>query len=230
MGVRFITMTKKLWRPTSGLVFMMLCLVASVGLNVYLLLINPKSIETPGVQVVGVIDGDTLVVESKAKVRLRFVDAPELAYCGGQEAKQELEKLVLGKTIVISEQIPDQFGRAMALVYVGNTLINEEMLKSGWVRYHHDTSALTDRMKAAFASVKDKKLGIFRTCQSKDSPDDPKCTIKGNIDDNSGKKTYYVDSCAQYKFTVVEKDQGESWFCTEKEAVKAGYVKAETCK
>ena len=29
---------------------------------------------------------------------------------------------------------------------------------------------------------------------------------------------------------IVEEDIGESWFCTEAEARKAGYVKSKTCK
>ena len=60
-----------------------------------------------GVKVEGVIDGDTLVLEGNAKIRLRSADAPELEFCGGQEAKAELEKLVSGKTVQIKEKIMD---------------------------------------------------------------------------------------------------------------------------
>jgi hypothetical protein len=28
---------------------------------------------------------------------------------------------------------------------------------------------------------------------------------------------------------IVEKDLGEDWFCTEKEAIKAGFTKASNC-
>jgi hypothetical protein len=59
----------------------------------------------------------------------------------------------------------------------------------------------------------------------------PTCIIKGNIDKNkyTDNKKYYLPGCAQYDFTIVEKDIGEDWFCTEKEAIQAGFVKAETC-
>lgn len=182
-----------------------------------------------GVRVIGVIDGDTLVLEGKEKVRLRYVDAPELEFCGGLEAKAALEILVIGKKVRIDQQIPDQYGRGMALVYVGKTLINKEMLSSGWVRYHHDSTLVTDEMKLAFVAAKEQGKGIFSTCQSKDIPDKQGCIIKGNIDDNSDRKNYYTPDCAQYKFTIVEKDMGEGWFCSEKEAVESGFTRAKTC-
>ncbi|MCX6793547.1 MAG: thermonuclease family protein [Candidatus Gottesmanbacteria bacterium] len=202
--------------------------VFSVVLNLFLLL-RGQFIPS-GVRVIGVIDGDTFVLEGKSKVRLRYVDAPELAFCGGLAAKSYLEKLVVGKNVRIEEQIPDQYGRGMALVYQGNTLVNREMLESGWARYHSDISSVTDEMKKAAGEAKNNSRGIYGACQSKDIPDNPNCVIKGNIDTNSDARTYYLPTCAQYKFTIVEKDIGEGWFCTEKEALAAGFTKAATCK
>lgn len=200
----------------------------SVVLNVFFFTHNVSS--QYGVTVIGVIDGDTLVLEGKSKVRLRYVDAPELTFCGGLAAKSYLEKLVVGKNVRIEDQIPDQYGRGMALVYAGNTLVNREMLERGWVRYHHDNSSVTDELKKVADEAKNQGRGIYGTCQSKDIPDNPTCVIKGNIDKNSDARTYYLPTCAQYAFTIVEKDLGESWFCTEKEALAAGFIKAATCK
>lgn len=201
-------------------------LVVSVLLNIFLLIYKPN---TPGVKVIGVIDGDTVVLEGKSRVRLRYIDAPEKGLCGFDEASKALEELVVGKSVRIEETIPDQYGRGMALVYAGNTFINQKMIESGWVRYHHDTTSKTDDIKEASDKAKAKKLGVYGTCQS-DTPEDPKCIIKGNIDDNSTRRNYYLPTCAQYKFTIVEKDMGEGWFCTEKEAVAAGFTRAKTCK
>lgn len=202
-------------------------LLISILLNIFLLRgVQNQSI---GIKVVGVIDGDTVVLEGKSRVRLRFIDAPEKGLCGYDEASKVLETLVVGKSVRIEEIIPDQFGRGMALVYVGNTLVNKEMLSSGWVRYHHDVSSKTDEIKAVSDTAKTKKLGVYGICQST-APENPKCVIKGNIDDNSTRRNYYLPDCAQYKFTIVEKDMGENWFCTEKEAIAAGFTKAKTCK
>ena len=94
-----------------------LLLVPSLFLNIFFFHQIKKNEE--GIKVLGVIDGDTLVLEGKVRVRLRNMDAPELELCGGKEAKEELEKLVSGKKVVVQEQVIDQWGRPMALVYVG---------------------------------------------------------------------------------------------------------------
>lgn len=182
-----------------------------------------------GVPVIGVIDGDTFVLEGKTRVRLRNVDAPELEFCGGEEAKKMLERLVAGKQVRLEELIPDQYGRGMALVYTGDTLVNREMLAGGYVRYHHDISSKEEELKAARDGAKALNKGIYRRCQSKENTQNPNCYIKGNIDPQTGAKKYYLPGCAQYAFTVVEQDIGENWFCTEKEAQHAGYTKAKTC-
>ncbi|OGG31452.1 hypothetical protein A3A63_03455 [Candidatus Gottesmanbacteria bacterium RIFCSPLOWO2_01_FULL_46_9] len=203
-------------------------LIASIVLNIFLLF---KNINLPqGITVIGVIDGDTLVLEGKSKVRLRYVDAPEKGLCGYDQASKELERLVTGKSVRIEETVPDTYGRGMALVYTGNTLINKEMVASGWVRYHHDVSPVTDQVKQADETARAQKLGIYGACQSTQNTDNPKCTVKGNIDKSTNTHIYYVPGCAQYSFTIVEEDIGEQWFCSESEARGAGYIKAKTCK
>jgi len=203
-------------------------LLSSLVLNAVLLV--KKIPEKQTISVIGVIDGDTLVLEGKVKVRLRYIDAPELEFCGGTEAKETLRELVVGKKVVIGEQIPDQYGRAMAMVYVGGTLVNQKMLESGWAKYHHDTTKDKDMLKTIADKVKKENKGLFGKCQAKENPENPKCNVKGNMDDATDEKRYYIPGCAQYAFTVVELDVGEEWFCSEKEARVAGYTKAETCK
>lgn len=188
---------------------------------------TPDQIIDPGVVVEGVIDGDTIVVAPKTRVRLRHIDAPELEFCGGKEAKEAIEKLVTGKRVRITEQVPDQRGRGMALIYVGNVLVNQELLKQGLVRYHSDSTTKADELKAIGLEVKTAKNGIFGACQSMKNSKNPTCVIKGNID--RLKKIYHIPGCTQYPFAVVEEDIGEQWFCSEKEAREAGYTKSERC-
>jgi len=183
------------------------------------------------VRVEAVIDGDTLVLDGDVRLRLRSIDAPELENCGGREAKEELEKSVGGKTVRIKEQIIDKWGRPMALIYVDNDLINEKLVGLGLARFHNDTTTETERLKAAYNKARRGGLGIWsEKCQQKENKKNPKCDIKGNIDDNArDRKLYYYPGCAQYKFTVVELDMGEQWFCDKTEAEKAGFVKSKTC-
>ena len=205
-----------------------LLFIISLVINIFQYSQN-KSL-SQGTKVIGVIDGDTIVLEGKVRLRLRHIDAPELEFCGGTEAKDLLEKLVGNKIIIFKEKILDQKGRAMALIYVDNLLINEEMLKSGWTRYHSDKTTMTGELKAVADKAKTDGLGIFSPkCYQTKNPDNPKCVIKGNTDKNSTLKNYYYPGCPQYEFTIVEKDLGENWFCTEKEAQKAGFTKAKNC-
>ncbi len=205
-----------------------LLFIVSLVFNVFQYSKN-KSL-SQGTKVIGVIDGDTIVLEAKVRLRLRNIDAPELQYCLGTESKDLLEKLVNNKTIIFKEKIIDQMGRPMALVYLGDTLINEEMLNSGLARYHNDTSTMAEELKATADKAKADGLGIFSSkCYQTKNPDNPKCNIKGNTDKNSNLRNYYFPGCPQYEFTIVEKDLGESWFCTEKEAQKAGFTRAKNC-
>lgn len=216
-------MIRKILLPFISLLF-----IISAFLNIFFFRQIKKNEQ--GISVLGVIDGDTIVLEGKTKLRLRNVDAPELELCGGKEAKEELEKLVSGKKVVIQEQIVDQWGRPMALVYVDKVLVNEKMLESGLARFHSDSSSQREVLKQANDQAKKKLLGIWSTkCQQTKNVDNPKCIIKGNIDPNSGRKIYYFSGCSQYEFTIIEKDIGENWFCTEEEAQEAGFVRSKTC-
>ena len=75
-----------------------------------------------------------------------------------------------------------------------------------------------------------KKIGIYSPkCSQTTNPDNPNCNIKANIDKNSDRKNYYFPGCPQYEFTIVEKDTGENWFCSEAEAAAAGFTRALNC-
>ncbi|MEK9179370.1 MAG: thermonuclease family protein [Patescibacteria group bacterium] len=207
--------------------------IISLILNLYLgyrvLSNNNKNV----IKVLSVYDGDTLILENKTRLRLRHLDAPELKYCGGQEAKTLLESLIKDSKISVEEQISDQKGRMMGLVYSGGAMINEKLISSGLVRYHSDKTSKTALLKTLAMKAKTYRKGIFSDkCQSVTNLDNPKCIIKGNLENKrvSGRSLYYLPTCAQYKFVQVEKDLGEQWFCTEKEASLAGYLKPATCK
>ena len=52
------------------------------------------------------------------------------------------------------------------------------------------------------------------------------CAIKGNIS-FSGERIYHVPGQRYYNATVINGRRGERWFCTEQEAVRAGWRKAK---
>lgn len=55
---------------------------------------------------------------------------------------------------------------------------------------------------------------------------EPNCDIKGNISISSGKRFYHVPGMRDYDITRIELDKGERWFCTEAEAIAAGWQRA----
>lgn len=206
-----------------------LLLTVSLGINGWQFIRNRSS--SDGLKVIGVLDGDTITLEGKTRFRLRNIDAPEIENCGGEEAKKELEKLIGDKKVSVKEEILDNWGRPMGLVYIGNRLVNKEMLESGWARYHHDTTTVAGELKLTADYNKENKIGIFsQKCYQWENTINPRCNIKGNIDqNNSSIKRYCVPGCVQYKTAIVELDRGEEWFCSEDKAKKAGYVKSERC-
>jgi endonuclease YncB( thermonuclease family) len=208
----------------------LLLLIPSLLLNAYFLKKTRPPVTTQETELLAVSDGDSLVLTDGRQVRLRHVDAPELGFCGGQEAKDLLTELVKGKSLTIAEEVTDYHGRPLALLYAGGGLVNLAMVESGWARHHNDTSSAAPQMREAADRAREGNLGIFSPlCYQKENSANPACNVKGNIDKQSGDKKFYTPDCAQYKFTIIEKDIGESWFCSEKEALAAGFSKAATC-
>jgi micrococcal nuclease len=71
-------------------------------------------------RVVGVRDGDSITVltddSRELKVRLEGIDAPELKLAFGNVSKQELSRLVFGKSVRLEEKGKDRYGRTLAHV------------------------------------------------------------------------------------------------------------------
>lgn len=50
----------------------------------------------------------------------------------------------------------------------------------------------------------------------------PGCLIKGNIN-RRGDRIYHVPGSRSYDETIIDEARGEGWFCTEQEALDAGW-------
>lgn len=206
-------------------------LIPSILLNIYFLINKNLNKNNSTILIRDVIDGDTIVTETGSRIRLLRIDAPELQFCYGVEAKEKLEELVKGKRVTLKDQAGDGFGRVLALVYVGNNLINELLLKEGFARYEGGSSTEKEKLQKAADEAREKQLGIFsQKCRQTKNLENPKCTIKGNIDKSNKDRTYHFPGCSGYETNVIiEKDIGELWFCSEAEAKKAGFTKSKNC-
>ncbi len=224
---------KKLFRIILGL-----AISTSLGLNVYLGQKLSKFNDSPETfKVIEVFDGDSFSIPPDQTIRLAKLNAPEVKFCFGEEAKANLEKLILNRNVKIEKAGKDVFNRIIALVYLDDQLVNETMIKSGWAKYasggiKEEDKQITPLLKEKGREAKENQLGIWsEKCYQKTNIANPECDIKGNLGkhEHGKKKTYHYPGCSEYERTVIELDLGEQWFCSEEEAVKAGYKKSEHC-
>ena len=52
------------------------------------------------------------------------------------------------------------------------------------------------------------------------------CLIKGNVSFNTGERIYHVPGQHYYNDTIITPAKGERWFCSEAEAIAAGWRRA----
>lgn len=90
-------------------------------------------------EVVSVSDGDSFRVKRDRrvfKVRLYGIDSPEIEQTHGRAARDLARQwLETGQQVEVKPMYKDSYGRTVALVWAGDKLVNEELVKSGaaWV-------------------------------------------------------------------------------------------------
>lgn len=85
-----------------------------------------------------VVDGDTLILSDKSKVRLIGINTPERGEPLYPEASGLLRKLVLNKDVTLSfdRERKDQFKRTLAYVFVDGHFINGEQVRQGLAYFY----------------------------------------------------------------------------------------------
>lgn len=184
-------------------------------------------------------DGDTLDIGGQ-KIRLLHIDAPESdqlcndsrgrAYLCGKEATDQLRRLINGQRVTCTGVEYDRYDRLLAVCHTAKVDLNGEMVRRGWaVRYDPENSDyLAEELEAAkggrglwqgdFVRPKDHRAARWQSAQQ-DAPDG--CPIKGNISDRG--RIYHTPWSRHYKRTKINTARGERWFCSEAEALQAGW-------
>jgi micrococcal nuclease len=88
-------------------------------------------------KVIGVIDGNAITVlhnGQSEKVRLRGIDCPQRRRDFGTKAKYITSILVFAKVVEVDPVTTDRYRRTVALVRVGDTVVNEELIRQGLAR------------------------------------------------------------------------------------------------
>ena len=93
-------------------------------------------------KVIKVVDGDTIRVKSEnkhIKIRLSYIDAPELKQIYGIRSKNFLSDLILDKEVEVNTSKKDRYNRHLGEIYIHNqnesVFVNAKMIKSGnaWI-------------------------------------------------------------------------------------------------
>lgn len=196
------------------------------------------------VLVARVIDGDTIEIEGGQKVRYIGIDTPETVdprkpvQCFAIEATKKNKELVEGKRVRLEKDISetDKYGRLLRYVYVDGIFVNDYLVRQGYAyasTFPPDVK-YSEQFLAAQKEARENNRGLWKECQITSTSifvpvtSNPNCVIKGNIN-NEGEKIYHLPNCPYYNKTKIDESRGERWFCTEEEAIKAGWRKALNC-
>ncbi|MEI9406884.1 thermonuclease family protein [Mesorhizobium argentiipisi] len=213
-------------------------------------IIKPKPVALTGVA--SVIDGDTIDVHGQ-RVRFNGIDAPESRqYCDdakgfeypcGRRSAEALDGfLAASKPVQCTFVTWDRYGR-----FVGDCIRADGASVAAWMVEHgqaldwpkYSNGAYAPQQAKAEAAKVGLWVGSFQTpwdwrAQHTDDVQAPSnhvfalgsgnaaCNIKGNISAD-GERIYHVPGQKYYSATVINQAKGERWFCSEAEAVAAGW-------
>ena len=128
--------------------------------------------QTQSARVLRVVDGDTLLLTDRRRVRLIGADTPETVKpdhpveAWGPEATQFTKDFCAGGAIRLEfdQQRKDDYGRTLAYVWVGQRMLNEELIRAGLARaepqYHYDAQRKA-RFRTAEKEAKSARRGIW---------------------------------------------------------------------
>jgi len=90
--------------------------------------------------VVRVVDGDTVVLADDTRVRLLGIDAPESGECGFAEAAAKLTELVQGRSVILTGDELDRFGRRLAYIDVAGVDAGARLIEAGLARPRYNAT------------------------------------------------------------------------------------------
>lgn len=188
---------------------------------------------------VRVVDGDTLQIDG-VTFRLHGIDAPEAGQqCNdagggtwrcGDEATAHLEQLTGDATPICDNRGLDDYDRVISVCIANGVDLNRAMVTDGYAwafrRFSEDYAAEEEKAASRGAQIwqaRTQTAWDYRASKwevaAQHSPNG--CPIKGNISNNG--HIYHAPWSPWYTKTKVSVDNGERWFCSEREALDAGW-------
>jgi endonuclease YncB( thermonuclease family) len=188
----------------------------------------------PAIAGVYVVDGDTFDLDG-TRIRINGIDAPEFGQkCGswecGKAAAAKLADLLRSGAVRCKVHGADGYGRSIATCTSGNRDIGAEMVATGYawafVKYsdaYEDQQDLARKAGLGIWSEPSQPAWEYRAAAwDRAEQQSPRgCPIKGNISENG--RIYHAPWSPWYSRTRINEAKGERWFCSEAEAVAAGW-------
>ena len=187
------------------------------------------------------VDGDTLAVGG-VRVRLEGIDAPEArqtckdasgkVWDCGAEAQRLLARLVATVTVTCEERGLDKYRRLLGVCRAGGIELNAELVRRGlawaFTRYSQTyvgIEAEARRQRVGIWSGTAQPAWEYRTeawHAAEAGTEPPKgCPIKGNVTANG--RIYHLPWSPWYAKIRMDESKGKRWFCSEAEALAAGW-------
>jgi endonuclease YncB( thermonuclease family) len=199
-----------------------------------------------------VIDGDTLEIRG-TRIRFHGVDAPESAqtcqntdgksYRCGQQAALALSDRIGSATVSCEQKDVDRYNRIVAVCSVKGENLNAWLVEQGYaVAYRQYSTAYVGQEDEAKKAKRGVWAGSFTlpwdwrkgsregsapvasvpAAQSQPTSGAAGCKIKGNIN-AKGDRIFHMPGTRDYDRTQINEGAGERWFCSENEAISAGW-------
>jgi micrococcal nuclease len=116
------------------------------------------------VKIIWISDGDSCsgltAQKERIEIRLAGIDSPELDQPFGPEAKQALFNKVLGKTVELTAQSEDDYGRTIADLHIGSRWINRELVEEGWA-WHYEYYRTDTQLAESESRARSEKRGLW---------------------------------------------------------------------
>ncbi|MCX7426617.1 MAG: thermonuclease family protein [Planctomycetia bacterium] len=138
---------------------------------------RPESLAEDAYQVQRVVDGDTLLLANEARIRLIGADTPETVKPNwpvepwGPEATEFTKQFVAGGEVWLrfDRERQDRYGRFLAYVWVGDRMLNEELIRAGLAKAEMGfrySSSMKTRFRRAEQEARAAQRGIWSAAEA----------------------------------------------------------------
>ena len=161
--------SRRLW-----LIWLLLGVYVALRFYWFLTLRAPTDLLPGDYHVARVVDGDTFVLDDGSRVRLMGVNCPESVKPNapvepfGIEASEFVRRQVEAAAGMVRLEFDrervDNYGRLLAFVWIGEQLLNEELLRAGlarWEPYFSYSASMKTRFRRAEEEARRERRGVW---------------------------------------------------------------------